>query len=278
MLPLSSLTMPERLFSPENKIWQVDRELVLLLSGGRALLMQLAHPKIAAGVAEHSSFKEDSLGRLYRTMSAMWSIVFDEAAPAREALERINRVHERVHGTVPASEPFYAGMAYDAFDQALLLWVHATLIDSAIVAYELFVKPLRAEEKARYYADSKKLARFFQISDSLIPASLKAFTAYMEWMLGSPGIAVGPTAQSLARDILYPRPWLLRPAGPLFRLITAGLLPERLRRDYKIAWSNRREKNFRLAAAAIRHLLPLVPPPLRVVANARRAERQLQPK
>jgi uncharacterized protein (DUF2236 family) len=269
--------MAERLFSPEDKIWQVDRELALLLSGGRALLMQLAHPKIAAGVAEHSSFRDDPLGRLHRTMSAMWSIVFDEAGPAREAVERINGVHARVHGSVPATEPSYGGMAYDAFEQELLLWVHATLIDSAIAAYELFVKPLRAEEKARYYADSKKLARVFQISDRLIPASLKAFTAYMEWMLGGRAIAVGPTAQPLARDILYPQPWLLRPAGPIFRLLTAGLLPERLRHDYKIVWNHRRERNFRLAAAGIRRLLPFVPRPLRIVANARRAERQWQP-
>jgi uncharacterized protein (DUF2236 family) len=276
MTPHAWLTMAERLFSPENKIWQVDRELALLLSGGRALLMQLAHPKIAAGVAEHSNFKDDPLGRLYRTMTAMWSIVFDEAAPASEALERINRVHGRVHGTVPPTEPSYGGMAYDAFDQALLLWVHATLIDSAIVAYELFVKPLRAEEKAGYYADSKKLARLFQISDRLIPASLKAFTAYMEWMLGGSAISVGPTARSLARDILCPQPWVLRPAGSIFRLITAGLLPERLRRDYQIVWPHRREKNFRLAVAGIRHLLPFVPRPLRIVANARRAERQLR--
>jgi len=268
--------MEDRFFSSQSKLWQVNRELALLLGGGRALLMQLAHPKVAAGVAQHSNFRDDPLGRLYRTMSAMWSIVFDQGAPARAALERINSVHGRVHGTVPATEPSYGGMAYDAFDQELLLWVHATLIDSAIVAYELFVKPLRAEEKARYYADSKKLAQLFQISDGLIPASLKAFTAYMAWMLDAPAIAVGPTAQSLARDILYPQPWLLRPAGPLFRLITAGLLPERLRQGYELAWNNRREKNFRLAAAGIRRLLPLMPPPLRIVPNARRAEQQLR--
>jgi uncharacterized protein (DUF2236 family) len=268
--------MPERFFSPQDKIWQVDRELALLLAGGRALLMQLAHPKIAAGVAEHSNFRDDPLGRLYRTMSAMWSIVFDEAATARAALQRVNSVHAKVHGVVPASEPSHGGTAYDAFDQDLLLWVHATLIDSAIAAYELFVKPLRAEEKARYYADSKKLAQLFEIGDRIVPASLKGFTAYMEWMLAGPAIAVGPTAKSLARDILYPRPWVLRPAGPFFRLVTAGLLPERLRQDYGMVWNNRREKNFRLAAAGIRRLLPVVPRPLRIVANARRAERRLQ--
>ena len=268
--------MQDRFFSPQSTLWQVDRELALLLGGGRALLMQLAHPKVAAGVAQHSNFRDDPLGRLTRTMSAMWSIVFDQGAPARATLERVSNVHERVHGTVPPSEPSHGGMAYDAFEQELLLWVHATLIDSALTAYELLVKALPAEEKSRYYEDSKKLAQLFEIDDALVPASLPEFNAYMKTMLAGRAIAVGPTAKTLARDILYPRPWLLRPGGPLFRLITAGLLPQRLRQYYEIPWDIRREKNFRFAAAGVRHLLPLVPPPLRIVPNARRAEQQLQ--
>ena len=88
MMPNETMTLGDkRFFSPDAMIWQVDREMVLLLAGGRALLMQLAHPKVAAGVAEHSHFKADPLGRLYRTMSAMWSIVFDEAPAARASLE-----------------------------------------------------------------------------------------------------------------------------------------------------------------------------------------------
>jgi uncharacterized protein (DUF2236 family) len=268
--------MQDRLFSSQSKLWQVDRELVLLLGGGRALLMQLAHPKVAAGVAQHSNFRDDPLGRLYRTMSAMWSIVFDQGEPARAALERISHVHERVHGTVPPGEPAHGGMAYDAFEQELLLWVHATLIDSALTVYELFVKPLRAAERSRYYEDSKRLAQAFEIGDAMVPASLPEFNAYMKTMLAGPAIAVGPTAKALARDILYPRLWLLRPAGPLFRLLTAGLLPEKLRQDYEMIWSHRREKTSRLAAAGIRRLLPLMPPLLRIVPNARRAERQLR--
>ncbi len=268
--------MRDRFFFPQSTIWQVDRELALLLGGGRALLMQLAHPKVAAGVAQHSNFREDPLGRLTRTMSAMWSIVFDQGAPARAALERISHVHEKVHGTVPPSEPSHGGMAYDAFEQELLLWVHATLIDSALTAYELLVKPLRPEERSHYYEDSKKLAQLFEIDDAMVPASLLEFNAYMKNMLAGPAIAGGPTAKALARDILYPQPWLLRPGGPLFRLLTAGLLPQRLRQYYEIPWGSRREKNFRFAAAGIRYLLPLVPPPLRIVPNARRAERQLR--
>ncbi len=266
--------MQDRFFSPQGKLWQVDREMALVLAGGRALLMQLAHPKIAAGVAEHSNFRDDPLGRLYRTMRAMWSIVFDPPLPARNALQRVNDIHGKVHGTVPLTEPGCGGMPYDAFEQPLLLWVHATLIDTAMVAYGLLVNPLTPEEKSRYYEDSKGLARLFEVRDAMVPASLAEFDRYMEQMLAGSELAVGPTAKTLARDILYPQPWLLRPGGPLLRLITAGLLPQRLRLAYEIPWDDHRGKNFRRVAAGLRGLLPLVPAPLRIVPQARRAERQ----
>ena len=263
----------DRFFEPSSKIWQVNREMVLLLAGGRALLMQLAHPKIAAGVAEHSRFQEDPLARLYRTMSAMWSIVFDERAQARAALESVERRHKQVRGIVPGSEPSQGGAPYDAFDQELLLWVHATLIDSGMVAYRMFVAPSALEEKIAYYNDSKKLASLFGIGDEIIPASLEAFQAYMNGMLLSEEVTVGPMAKRLAHDVLYPRPWMFKAGGPLFRFVTAGLLPERLRAAYGLRWSARKEKMLALLASAIRGLLPLVPAPIRIVPNARAAEK-----
>ena len=137
MMKKETITLGDgRFFSPDAMIWQVDREMVLLLAGGRALLMQLAHPKVAAGVAEHSHFKADPLGRLYRTMSAMWSIVFDETSAARASLEQVKSVHRRIHGMVSPAESLPFGTHYDALDIELLLWVHATLIDSAMVAYD----------------------------------------------------------------------------------------------------------------------------------------------
>ena len=265
----------DRFFSPESMIWQVDREMILLLAGGRALLMQLAHPKVAAGVAEHSHFKGDPLGRLYRTMSTMWSIGFDEAALACAALERVRNVHRKVQGTIPAAEPLAPGTPYGALDIELLLWVHATLIDSALVAYDTFVRPMAAEEKSCYYDDSKKLAYLFEIPETLVPKSLADFNAYLERMLLGGEIGVGLTALALAEEILYPSPWVLKPGGPLLRLITAGLLPECLRDAYGLRWSEPKEKTFWLIAKWIRRLLPFVPKPLRVVPNARAAEKTL---
>lgn len=261
------------LFPRTSKIWTIDREMALLLGGGRALLMQLAHPKVAAGVADHSRFREDPLGRLYRTMSTMWSIVFDPELEARAALQAVETAHRRVRGHVPPGEASHAGAPYDAFDQDLLLWVHATLVDSAIKTYDLFVAPLASWARDEYYEDSKKLAALFGIEERTVPRSLARFDRYMTDILASETIEVGPTAQGLAREILYPRPWLLRPAAPFFRLVTAGLLPEKLRAGYRLGWNRQRERRLAFAAGVIRRSLLLVPPVLRVVPNARKAER-----
>jgi uncharacterized protein (DUF2236 family) len=275
MMRNKKLTVSDkRFFSPDTMIWQVDREMVLLLAGGRALLMQLAHPKVAAGVAKHSHFRADPLGRLYRTMGAMWSIVFDEASKARASLEQVKNVHRRIHGIISPAESVSLGTPYDALDVELLLWVHATLIDSAMVAYDLFVKRLAHDEKARYYDDSKNLAHLFEIPETLVPASLVDFNRYMDRMLGGSEIAVGPTARALAKEILRPRPWVLKPAAPLFRLVTVGLLPERLRKAYGLGWNKRKEKMFRSFAKGVRGLLPVVPGPLRIVPNARAMEKR----
>ncbi|MDH3445094.1 MAG: DUF2236 domain-containing protein [Deltaproteobacteria bacterium] len=266
----------KRLFPRDGMSWRVNREMVLLLGGGRALLMQVAHPKVAAAVAKHSDFTNDPLGRLHRTMNTMWSIVFDEMAEAQASLDRIKNLHGKVRGVVEQNEPSFAGSRYDALDPELLLWVHATLVDSSMAAYDCFVKPLSPVEASRYYEESKLLARFFEIPESLVPVSLAEFHAYMNAMLAGSQIRVGPAARSLAKEILYPPTRLLQPAGPLFRLMTSGLLPPVLREAYAMTWSERRSKAFELAVRIVRILLPLVPSPLRVVPQARAAERRAQ--
>jgi uncharacterized protein (DUF2236 family) len=151
--------------------------------------------------------------------------------------------------------------------------VHATLIDSAMIAYDHFVRSLQPVEKVGYYDDSKRLACLFGIEEKLIPPSLTEFDQYMERMLTKGVLAVGPTARNLSQDILYARPWIFKPAGPLFRFVTAGLLPEKLREGYELTWNERKAKIFSLLARAIQVSLPLVPTPIRVVPNARTAER-----
>jgi len=250
--------------------------MVLLAAGGRALLMQLAHPKVAAGVAEHSRFREDPFGRLHRTMSTLWSIIFDRRDRARAALERVANVHQKVRGRVSRNEPAFAAAEYEALDQELLLWVHATLIDTAMVAHDCFVAPMDERDRMAYYDDARKLARLFGIEERIIPAGLTDFERYLSAMLDGAAVAVGPTAKRLGRDVLYARSWLFKAAGPLFRLVTAGLLPEKLRAGYGLSWSHRKQKRFLRFAAAVRAIRPWMPALIRVVPNARRAEKELR--
>jgi uncharacterized protein (DUF2236 family) len=263
----------EGFFSHQSMFWRVNREMIGLLAGGRALLMQIAHPKVAAGVAEHSHFKDDPLSRLRRTMNTMWSITFDETVAARASLERITGVHSKVRGVVAPSEISFSGAHYNASDPELLLWVHATLIDAGMVAYDRFAKRLSSDEAQQYYDDSKMLARLFDIPEDIVPATLADFQEYMNAMITGDQIVVGSTARLLAKDILYPSPWLMKPAGPLFRLITAGLLPE-LRAAYGLGWDERRKRRFELAVRTIRAVRPFVPSLLRIVPHARAAERR----
>jgi len=239
--------------------------------------MQLAHPKVAEGVADHSRFREDPMGRLYQTMNTMWSIVFDKVSEAQLSLQRIRQVHRQVQGNLKQGDVLPVGTPYSAEDPALLLWVHATLIDSALLSYELFVGPLFGEEKRRYYDETKRLAHLLGVPESRVPDSLKAFSDYMREMIDSDAISVGATARTLAGEILRPKPWILKMAGPVSALITVGLLPEKLRHQYGLEWSRRKEKALKLLAASLRAALPWVPTQLRVVPHARSAEAKAVP-
>src|SRR5712664_3069548 len=134
------------LFEEDSITRRVNRENILLLGGGRALLMQLAHPKVAAGVDDHSDFRTRPVRRLRRTVLMTMAIVFAEREPALAAPRAANQVHARVRGE-----------EYRALDPDLLLWVHATLVDSALVTYETFVQRLAVSDREDFYQESKLL-------------------------------------------------------------------------------------------------------------------------
>lgn len=263
------------LYGPQSRTWEINRESVLLLGGGRALLMQIAHPLVAAGVAAHSGFQREPLQRLRRTLDLMQTIAFDDAAGALRAVRRIEHVHTQVRGTLDERVgPFAAGTPYDAADPQLQFWVHATLVDSALVVFERFVRPLAIAERRAYYDESRIGARLFGIAEGLIPPTLAAFRDYMRARLASPELAIGRDGRALAAAILRP-PLLpgLRQLAGTSRLFTIGLLPPSLRRRYGFEWSPAREAALNAVAAASRRGLPLLPDVLRHVARSRRAAR-----
>lgn len=269
----------EGLFEPGSVTRRVNREAVLILAGGRALLMQLAHPLVAAGVAEHSDFRADPLGRLRRTLDAMLSVVFGGPECAGAAVRRVAAVHARVRGVLRESAGAYpAGTRYDARDPKLMLWVHATLVDSALVGYQRFVAPLRRGERALFYAESKRVAGAFGLPDRLLPASLADFEHYLAGMLDGDELAVTPMARRLAEAVLRPGPpgvprLVGVPAG-VASALTLDLLPAPLRERYGFAWSPRRALAAGVATRAIRRARPLLPPVVRLWPHARHAERR----
>jgi uncharacterized protein (DUF2236 family) len=265
--------IPGRLFTPDRRIWTVDRETVLLLGAGRALLLQFAHPLVAAGVAEHSAFAQDRLGRLRRTLDMSYALVFGDLGTAQAAVRRMDTVHARVRGVLrEAVGRFPAGTPYDAMDPELRLWVHATLIDTSLVVYQRFVAPLTHAQEAEYWADSCAVAQLLGIPESMIPTTLDDFRAYVARTL-TRDVAVGPATRTLARRIFHPGAAMLVPAVAFLKLVTVGLLPPEVRRQYGYRWSRGRARLLDAFAAAVRAALPAMPRVLRVAPAARAIER-----
>jgi len=246
--------MKPGLYSDDSITRRVNRENVLFLGGGRALLMQLAHPKVAAGVDEHSDFRAHPIRRLRRTILMTMAIVFGDRETAMAAARGVNQVHARVKGR-----------DYRALDPDLLLWVHATLMDTALVTYETFVKPLLAREREDFYEEFKALGELLGIPRDRFPLTLRDFDAYRDSMIETGEVRVDARARGLAKLVLRPRVRLLPgPAMIPFQVVTAGLLPPVLREQYGLAWGTGQQRAYRLAVRTVPRLIALTPPLLRV--------------
>lgn len=243
--------MPGGLFEDGAAVRRVDGELVLLLGGPRALLMQLAHPMVARGVAEHSGFRSDPFARLERTLEAVSTMVFGTEEQARATAARIHAIHERI-----------VGDGYEANDPELLLWVHATIVDTALRIHNRFLRPLPAAEADRYYRESMVVGELMGIPLDRQPPNLTAFRAYVRRQAGT--LVVSDEAKRLAKAVLRPRvPLVAEPAVILVRNLTAGLLPPPLRRGYELGWDPARQAALLAATVTLRSTLPFVPPALR---------------
>jgi len=261
---------------PDSVAWKIHGEVVLLLGWGRALLLQLAHPLVACGVAEHSSFLTEPKGRyrrLWRTLDSMLALTFGPPESAQGILRHINGIHDRVHGLLQEDAgSFPAGTSYSAHDPALLRWVHATLLDTFLLTYEFYVAPLSLEQKDRYCAEASWIEAPLGIPEGYLPKTLDELQRYMKTHLASGEIAVTQTARSLAAEIVSPA--RAGPAKPLFRFVrlpAIGLLPEELRIQYGFSWDKKQEAALHRSAERIRRLLPWTPSFLRLWPRARRS-------
>lgn len=279
------------LYGPGSEAWRLNREAMLLLGAGpRALLLQIAHPLVAEGVDQHSDFRSDPWRRLERTLRSYLAIVYGTSARARAEIARLERLHRRVVGPVVDPEAARRFPArYEARDPALSLWVHATLVDSTIVAYRAWIEPLGRDAAARFYAETLPIGRAFGIPDELLPADLDAFEAYVAGMLGPDGpVHPTPTARRLAGFILHPTlaplappvaPLLERIPRPLYDWIlwpAVALLPPPVREEYAIPWSRAQRLGAKALLAGFKAWRPLLPAGLRQMPRAIAADRRIQ--
>lgn len=218
----------EGLFRSGGWLRRIHSEQALILGGGRALLLEVAHPLVAAGVAEHSSFRTDPMGRLRRTLEAMHAIAFGERAAALAAARSVERAHAHVRGTLAeAAGRHPAGTPYDGRAVDLVIWVWATLVDTALCAYARFVSPLSDEACEGYYAEQCAVARLLGVPRDALPQGYADFRAWFDGCVEGDTLFVTAAAREIADAVLSPPPGLADVAR--LRLVTAGLLPERLR-------------------------------------------------
>ncbi|MCC7359965.1 MAG: DUF2236 domain-containing protein [Anaerolineales bacterium] len=272
---LTPISPADRLFSPDSLFWQINRESLMVLSGPRALLLELAHPLVAQGVADHSNFRARPLGRLFRTVGVMTALNFEPRAQAGAAVKHTRVCHARVRGALPHDVgPYLAGTPYRGDDPLLQLWVLATLLDSVLVAYAHLVRPLTEAEKHAYYAVGRRLGRAFGIPADLLPPTYADFECYVAAMLDSDALTVGPAARAVVQALFAPV--LLGPAIRLSSFISLGLTPPRLRAAFGLPWSAAHERRFQQLGALSRRLRPFTPDPLCVHPQALLAEWRLR--
>lgn len=273
------------LFGPTSEAWRLNREAMLLLGAGpRALLMQIAHPAVAAGVDEHSDFRADPWRRLAATLRSYLTIVYGTSTVAHAEIRRLNALHRGI-----------VGPGYSARDPELALWVHATLIDSTIVANDTWIEPLSRERRAAFYLETRPIGLAFGVPDTLLPPDLGAFEAYVDGMLAPDGpVAVSAVARELAEVILHPplaplARWLpeVPQAGTVLARVppavydwtlwpAVGLLPEIVRRGYRLRWGRSEQLVSRWLLAGWRAWRPVLPESFRQMPQALAADRRIE--
>ncbi len=271
--PLTVGASDDGLYGPTSIAWRLDREAMLLLGAGPlALLMQLAHPAVAAGVGEHSDFRVDPWSRLAGTLRSYLTIVYGSTSAARAEIRRLNRLHSGI-----------TGPGYSARDPELSLWVHATLIESTMRTYDAWLAPLGPAERAAFYLETRPIGRAFGIPETMLPADVAAFERYVAGMLGPGGpVKVSPLGRELATVVLNP------PLGPLHPALawvpaaavgwtlwpSIGLLPPSLRDDFGLRWGRRERLVSAWLVTAWQAWRPLLPREFRQMPQALAADRR----
>ncbi len=249
-------------FGPDSVSWQVHKEVTVLFGGARALLMQAAHPLVIAGAGQTGLFERDPWKRLQRTLVLTYTLTFGTRSEANAAAERINQIHTRINGVDPVT-----GKRYDALDPHLLLYVHACLVDSALLFEERTVGALDDTGRQRFHEEQMLAAEMCLVPRQIIPPTVPALRAWLADVEDHGELLVTDNARRVAQLFLNP------PREADWRPVLAGVsrlafatLPPLVREMYGFEVGRLREAAVEATFAATRLVRPFLPPKYRYLA------------
>ncbi|MFC5860919.1 oxygenase MpaB family protein [Acidicapsa dinghuensis] len=263
------------IFGPGSVSWRVNRESALFLGAGRAALLQLAHPWVAASLDQHSTLRADPLARFHNTFRIVFTMVFGSFEQAMAASHHLYRLHTHIEGELATDiGTYHRGSRYMANEVNALLWVFATLIDSALLAYESVLAPLSDVEREAYYTESKMLAALFGIPAEAMPGAWSDFAQYMHDVVAGDQLGVDPVARQMAGDVLHGKgSWI--PVPGWYRALTAAWLPDRMRVEFNLPFDESQQLSGQRAQRWLRHIVPRMPAVLRFVGPYHEARSRL---
>jgi uncharacterized protein (DUF2236 family) len=242
------------IFGPDSASWKVNRESALFLGAGRAALLQLAHPWVAASLDEHSTLMARPIDRFHGTFRIVFCMIFGTLDQALAASRHLHALHTRIQGAIPEDVAAYKrGSHYEANEVEALRWVYSTLVESAVVAYECAMGPLGDAERERYYAESRILAGLFGLSAADLPENWKAFAEYSTGMHDSDSLGVSARARAMAHGLLSGAgSWIHPPHW--YCSLTTEWMPERFREEFGLVFGAKEQR----AAAAAKKRIPAI--------------------
>ncbi len=225
----------EGILGPRSIAWRLGGDLGIFVGGGRAALLQLAHPMVAHAIDHHSKTRTDVVGRFQRTFRNVFAMVFGDLDDALSAARRVHNIHSRVHGVMTeAIGGWPAGTPYHANDADALRWVHATLVDTTLVVRERLEGPLPVAIKDAYVVELNRFAALFGIPRALLPQQFADHAAYMQRMLASDRLAVTPAAREMGQFLFGRAAPVQPPLGRLAEAVSVSLLPPHLAAAFEL--------------------------------------------
>lgn len=262
-------------FGPHSVTWRLHADPVLWVGGLRALFLQALHPLAMAGVAQHSGFRGDPWGRLFRTADFIGIASYGTRAEADRAAARVRQQHTRYTGVEPES-----GATYRATDPDLLLWVHCCLVDSFLTTARRAGLRLTSAEADRYVAEQVRAAALVDVPVELPPRTVAELDAY--FTRTRPELRLTEAARSAARFVLLPpmplAAQLVTPVRPVWAGVAGlafGLLPRWARRLYRMPGLPVTDVAATLGVRWLRLATRAVPPSVREGPNYKQAKARL---